>query len=40
MIFDIITFLIGGGLGFGIGLFIVGAVGDGSYIKQGCEDEY
>jgi len=40
MIFDIITFLIGGGLGFGIGLFIAGAVGDGSYNKEGAEDEY
>lgn len=40
MIFDIITFLIGGGLGFGIGLFIAGAVGDGSYSKKGAEDEY
>ena len=42
MIFDLITFLVGGSLGFGIGLFIsgaVGAVGDGSYIKEGCECE-
>mgnify|MGYP003691440409 CR=1 FL=1 len=43
MIFDLITFLVGGSLGFGIGLFIsgaVGAVGEGSHIKEGCEDEY
>ena len=39
MIFDIITFLIGGGLGWGIGLFMAGAFGvDGQ--KKGAEDEY
>ena len=41
MIFDIITFLIGGCIGWGIALFIAGAFGvDESYNNKGAEDEY
>jgi len=38
MIFDIITFLIGGCIGWGIALFIAGAFE--VYNKKGADDEY